>query len=222
MNDALDQMDLALSSMVCQPKTQWNFDQLRDGAKEVLRNAEGPTEQGRARRLLDRLAQFETVRRQALGLPQAVIEERSTTVIATLPPRSPVGAQVQAGVGPRIASGMANATDVGMAGGGSTPQPGEPALPNAPLPPNWEDPRFDGTGRLMPLEKRGDGDPQFVLVDDQGVARYFVTPAPGVNLRGYRERLVGITGSRMEDPERGKPQLTAQRVTLLPDAAQRR
>ena len=91
-----------------------------------------------------------------------------------------------------------------------------------PPPPNWEDSRFDGTGRLVPLEKRGDGDPQFLLVDEQGVARYFVTPAPGVNLRYYRDRVVGITGSRTDDLDRGKPHLTAHRVSLLPDAPPRR
>jgi hypothetical protein len=211
---ALDQLDLELAKIVCQPKNRWDLGPMRDVTKEVLRGAETPDDRGRARRLLDRIAQFEEVRRQALGLPAPTIDEASYKVVAGPRQPAPDGLRAAAGfgAGDRVVSAPAAAP--------AKPAPETSAAP--PLPPNWEDPRFDGSGRLVPLEKRNDGDPQFLLVDDQGVARYFVTAAPGVNLRAYRDRIVGITGSRVDDLDRGKPHLTAQRVTLLSDAPPKR
>ncbi len=212
----LDEIDLELAKVVCQPKDRWAFDQVRDVTKEVLRHAETAGDRARARRLLDRIGQFEEVRRQTLGLPATILDEPSFKVATTAArhlsmaerSRLPSSAALAAGGTPSRQAEEASST--------------APLPPAAPLPPNWEDPRFDGSGRLVPLEKRGDGDPQFLLVDDQGVARYFVTAAPGVNLRGYRDRIVGITGSRSQDAARGKPHLTAQRVTLLGDVPPRR
>ncbi len=204
---ALDELDVELAKVVCQPKDRWALDAVRDAAKEVLRHAEAPADRGRARQLLERIAQFEEVRRQALGLPTTIIDERS---LATSTAEH------------RMVHRSSSPSSAASAAGRASSKPAAETSAAAPLPPNWEDPRFDGSGRLVPLEKRGDGDPQFLLVDDQGVARYFVTAAPGVNLRGYRDRLVGITGSRVVDPARGKPHLTAHRVTVLGDAPRRR
>jgi hypothetical protein len=207
---ALDEINLELARVVCQPKNRWTLEPVRDATKEVLRRAEAPADRVRARRLLDRIAQFEEVRRQSLGLPATVTDETSFKMAA---------AEKTPGGGPPAPRSPGRPV---TAEAGAPPKPAAESASATPVPPNWEDPRFDGSGRLVPLEKRGDGDPQFLLVDDQGVARYFVTAAPGVNLRAYRDRVVGITGSRTEDLERGKPHLTAQRVTLLSDAPPRR
>jgi hypothetical protein len=214
---ALDEIDLELAKMICQPKNQWNFDMIRDATKEALGTADGAADRGRARQLLERIARFEEVRRQALGLPPStVLDPSAAAVVKAVPlPRAADG-QGTLAIGAAADKVLPPGANSSIAASAASLQARGDAA-SAPLPPNWEDPRFDGTGRLVPLEKRGDGDPQFLLVDHQGVARYFVTAAPGVNLRSYRDRLVGITGSRVEDAERGKPRLTALRVTVLPD-----
>jgi hypothetical protein len=215
----LDEVDLALARMVCQPKNRWRFDELRGCTQEVFAQAQTGAERDRAQRLIDRIAQFEQVRRQALGLPPEPAGDSSSRAVPTTASR---GASND-GLGNRLlpASSNQDARDRAASLPATASKPAA-ALSEAAPPSNWEDSRFDGTGRLVPLEKRADGDPQFLLVDAQGVARYFVTPAPGVNLRYYRDRVVGISGSRAEDPERGKPHLTAHRVSLLPDAPPRR
>jgi hypothetical protein len=210
----LDEIELALAAMVCQPRNRWTFDQLRDHTKGILGNAQSTAERDHARRLLDRMAQFEDIRRRALGLPPSSADE--TGPIGNLPAKSAApSADEDKRITVRPTTLPRESANTHVT---SSPKPTPPA-PSSP--PNWEDSRFDGAGRLVPLEKRADGDPQFLLVDAQGVARYFVTPAPGVNLRYYRDRMVGITGSRADDPEGGKPHLTAHRVTVLPDAPRR-
>ncbi len=76
-------------------------------------------------------------------------------------------------------------------------------------------PNYDGAGKLMRVVAGRAGDPAFALVDRQGLVRYYVTPAPGINLRHYVGREVGLSGSLGYWPELNTQHVTAQRVTLL-------
>ncbi len=93
----------------------------------------------------------------------------------------------------------------------STPQP-------ASGPSN--DARFDGVGRLAPVLATKPGGPQYALLDERGGVRSFVTPAPGVNLRPFVDKQVGVSGQRGYIPDLQKQHVSAQRVTLL-DAVRR-
>jgi SH3-like domain-containing protein len=75
--------------------------------------------------------------------------------------------------------------------------------------------RFDGAGRLTAVISLRIGTPHFALVDPGGAVRSYVTPAPGVNLRPYLGRQVGISGARGFMPELGTPHVTARQITLL-------
>jgi hypothetical protein len=75
--------------------------------------------------------------------------------------------------------------------------------------------RFDGAGRLTAVVSLRIGTPHFAIVDPSGAVRSYVTPAPGVNLRPFLGRQVGITGARGFMPELGTPHLTARQITLL-------
>ncbi len=75
--------------------------------------------------------------------------------------------------------------------------------------------RYDGTGRLTRVAPGKSGDPAFALLDPQGVVRFYVTPAPGVNLRYYVGQTVGVTGSRGYWPEMNTQHLVAQRVDVI-------
>lgn len=77
------------------------------------------------------------------------------------------------------------------------------------------DPRFDGVGRLAPVLATKPGGPQYALLDERGGVRSFVTPAPGVNLRPFVDKQVGVSGQRGYIPDLQKQHVSAQRVTLL-------
>lgn len=75
--------------------------------------------------------------------------------------------------------------------------------------------RFDGTGRLTRVVPSKLGAPQYALVDEKGAVRCYVTPAPGVNLRYYEGRQVGIDGIRGYITEQNAQHLTAKHVAPL-------
>jgi len=75
--------------------------------------------------------------------------------------------------------------------------------------------RFDGVGRLTSVASRKVGAPQFALVNAAGAVIYYVTPAPGVNLRSYLDKQVGVNGQRGFVTELQKEQINVQRVTQL-------
>ncbi len=75
--------------------------------------------------------------------------------------------------------------------------------------------QFDGEGRLVPVYSKRIGAPQYALLDQENRVRAYVTSAPGVNLRAYEGRNVGIIGSRGYSNELKAPHVVAQRVEVL-------
>src|SRR5262249_29701154 len=63
-------------------------------------------------------------------------------------------------------------------------------------PRRMDDPRFDGVGRLTGVVSQKTGSPQYALVDAGNNVLSFVTPAPGVNLRPFLDKYVGVNGQR--------------------------
>jgi len=87
----------------------------------------------------------------------------------------------------------------------SSPQPGTPVDVS----------RFDGVGRLAPVISQRSGAPQFALVDGANSVISFVTAAPGVNLRPYVDKHVGVNGQRGYMTDLGRQHINVQRVTVL-------
>ncbi len=75
--------------------------------------------------------------------------------------------------------------------------------------------RFDATGRLINVVQTRPNTPPYALVNADRVVVAFVSPAPGVNLRPYMGRQVGVSGQRGFIPEMAKPHITASRITGL-------
>ncbi len=80
------------------------------------------------------------------------------------------------------------------------------------------DNRFDGYGRLTRVVSPKQGAPRYALVDESGNVQCYVTPAPGVNLRHYEQRLIGVNGTRGYVPEQRAAHIMAQHVDLIDDA----
>jgi hypothetical protein len=77
------------------------------------------------------------------------------------------------------------------------------------------DGQFDGVGQLQQVLAQKLGAPRYALVDEAGNVRYYVTPAPGVNLQNYVGRQVGITGTRGYMPEQRTQHITARHISSL-------
>ena len=75
--------------------------------------------------------------------------------------------------------------------------------------------RFDGVGRLSPVISQKVGGPHYALVDASNAVMSFVTPAPGVNLRPYVDKYVGVNGQRGYMTDLQRQHISVQRVTLL-------
>jgi hypothetical protein len=79
--------------------------------------------------------------------------------------------------------------------------------------------RYDGVGRLSPVVSQKTGGPQYALLDASGAVLSFVTPAPGINLRPFVDKYIGVNGQRGYLPDLQRQHVSAQRVTVL-DAQQ--
>lgn len=77
------------------------------------------------------------------------------------------------------------------------------------------DPRYDGVGRLSPVVSQRTGGPQYALLDATGGVRSFVTPAPGVNLRPYLDKHIGVHGQRSYLTDMQRQHISVQRVSVL-------
>jgi hypothetical protein len=77
------------------------------------------------------------------------------------------------------------------------------------------DDRFDGTGRLARVVSRDPSAPRYALVDQEGRVRAYVDPVPGLNLRHYVGKEIGITGARGFAPDRRAPVIMTKHITPL-------
>ena len=75
--------------------------------------------------------------------------------------------------------------------------------------------QYDGHGWLMPVASQNRRAPRYVLTDDKGNILQFVTPSPGMNLRRYERKHVGVYGQRGFLPSLQQPYLVAERVVSL-------
>ena len=74
---------------------------------------------------------------------------------------------------------------------------------------------YDGLGWLMPVHAKNRSLPPFALLNDEGKLVQYVRPAPGVNLRRYARKKVGVFGTRSLGRDGQANQLTAYRVIDL-------
>ncbi len=77
------------------------------------------------------------------------------------------------------------------------------------------EPRFDGSGRLSPVASSRAGAPTYALVDANGAVTHFITPAPGVNLRPFVNKQIGVNGPRSYMTDTQKQLISVQHVALI-------
>lgn len=98
------------------------------------------------------------------------------------------------------------------------PRPLELAKTEAPLARADGGTRYDGEGTLTRVVTRAAGAPPYALLDSAGEVKFYVSPAPGVNLRRYEGLRVAVVGSVGYLPEHKAKHITVKQV--LPLAAE--
>jgi uncharacterized protein YraI len=196
--EELDRLDLDLSRMVAEEPTVWDFSDIGARAERAAARVETAVERGRARDILRKVARFEEIQERYLR----VVDVRADT--------DRRNQQL-------VASSRAYREPARYEPTRNEPTRNEPAatatvrsietLPNAD-----ERSGYDGVGRLMQVVARGNGAPQFALLDKSGAVRFYVTPAPGVNLQKYLGREVGVSGTIGYLPNEAAQHVTAKRI----------
>lgn len=185
-------LDMALSAMVTEEPSEWEFSALRHRADAALARAETALERGRIRRVLRKIDNFSGIQDRYA----AVMRLRSETDR----------------LNDRLADRDRHPVDGRLTSHGKPMEPrvglGDPA-------------RYDGRGRLAQVPSLDPRLPQFALVDSAGHVAAYVSPAPGVNLRRYLNQDVGINGTIGYLPDRQAQHLTARRIVNLDDPLRR-
>ncbi len=193
LRSELDAIELALSQMVAQDSSRWDFDDINRRAEKLLERSATAVERGRSRLLLRKIARFEDIARG-----HADVKASGMNRSRPIAPRDEV-APPELAAQPEPASQEQPAADASSRSLG-----------------------FVGVGRLTQVMSRRPGAPLFALVDENRQVKYFVTPTPGMNLRSYVGKQVGITGVAAYNRTYSKQQLTAERVDVLTDGVLRR
>lgn len=203
--DDLDALDLELSRIVIQQPAAWKLAELREAAELVLERATGADVRSRARRLSKRIKRFQGIQERAVALDGGSTPDLQRVAIRR---------------------DMALEREQPSATAAPTAQSGEPTIDNlasagATDPPEELARKYDGVGTLTRVESSGLGSPQFALVDEAGAVRKYVSAAPGVNLRPFVGRQVGIVGLRGFLPSLKADHVTAKRIEPLRETAVR-
>jgi hypothetical protein len=93
--------------------------------------------------------------------------------------------------------------------------PAPPVIPSTPQSQSVPKSHYAGQGWLVPVISSLPNLPRFALTDRQGTIRAFVSARPGLNLRRYERREVGIVGRETRSTDDQAPHLLADRVVVL-------
>jgi hypothetical protein len=222
--DRLSELQVRLSLMVVQDPKQWQFEQLRQEANNLISQSDSSIFRDKTRDFLGQITLFERVRSRRIepavlptrgkpspmllaGQDQSLEQEQapnhstdiSTGNLSTLQP------QRQQDMRQRAKSDL----DAGRVGKDSTED--QIAARNK----TSDTVRYDAVGLLKPVVSRSDHSPHYALVDDKGKVVSFVTPTTDVNLQPYIGRRIGVNGTRGFMPEYRRAHVMANRITPI-------
>jgi hypothetical protein len=172
-DEAVDELDLELSTIVAQEPGNWNFEDLRRSANRLLARSNTAVERGRVRTLLSKIDRFDDISQRYAN----VMDVRATTDRRNRELQGPGRTALQRSIA--------------------------------------DEPRYDGVGKLAQVVSKKVGTPQYALLDQTGAVRYYITAAPGVNLRAYLGRDVGINGTLGYLPDEQAQHVTAKRIVTV-------
>ncbi len=193
-----------LTRRVAEPLVSWELRTLASEAQRWIDQAADPIARGEARLLMERIEQFEILRRRSQGQPENAIAMAPTAspMERVSVPAQSMGFQRPAdelGKAPSLSSAPVNGID----GGGAIQRNPDGTLAS------------DASGWLVEVFSAQPGQPEFALTDDNGGLIAYVQPAPGMNLRRYVKQPVGIYGVKGYLPTLSARQIVAERIVRL-------
>lgn len=195
LQSELADVELQLALTVSQPTVAWDMAPLRIRSQAVIDTSDDPELRERATGLLSKIAQFADLQRRQLSV------DTEAAQLATM------------ATGPSI---MASTYGAGEYYAGSNFGGGSPTGGGIVNPPGVSTAyHYDGTGWLMPVVTERNDMPRYVLTDNSGNIVQFVSASPGLNLKPYVGKQVGIVGQTGRVPDIDQPHLTADRVISL-------
>jgi hypothetical protein len=228
-----ESLNLQLSQLAAKPVGSWNFTMLRERTMRLIDGGPTSIDRGKARLLLDKIDEFAGLQRQYQ------IAERNVAAPPRVTPSSlssfsgNSGLAANSGRAPnsdgdaertratnRTGPEAEQAIGTGVASGGRDDRLASAALGRTSASATGTrgtgyEPRFDGSGWLLPVHSTKRVAPPYALMDDQGQVIQYVTPAPGVNLHLYERKKVGIYGQKGTAASLNAPMITAHRIVDL-------
>lgn len=187
-DDRLARVQLALSRAVAGGGTVAQMDLLEQQAARLVQAGGNAYERGRATRLLESVREFRKLARRR----QATIKRAGYTG----PEESgPIGNGLRSAGDPSQPRSLIESVSLEFQAAMDAAGLARPASSDAGMSDPSASP-YLAEGWLMPVSSPSRAAPPFVLMNDEGHPVAFVTPAPGVNLRRYVDKQVGITGQR--------------------------
>ncbi len=199
-----------LTRLVAEPMAAWEFRSLAMDAQRWIDQAADPIARGEARLLLERIEEFETLRRRSQGAPQNAVATAPTGSLNMTPtppierisvPAQSIGFQRPADDGRSSTSPTSSTNSFNDSGAVQRNSDGTLAS--------------DASGWLVEVFSAQPGQPEFALTDDHGGLIAYVQPAPGMNLRRYVKQPVGIYGVKGYLPHLSSRQIVAERIVRL-------
>ncbi len=190
--ERLLELELELSRRVSRPRSQWQLEDLRRQAEQLVAQAEHPSRRAKARELVRRIERFVLI---AQGRTALLAQQRRLQHLAQAPqqakPLSPVSSVPSGSKSPELATSDGRGWQAAQG-------------------------HYDARGQLVPVRARGFGAPQYAVVDPgSGRVVAYVSGAPGVNLRRYVGKLVGVIGVQEVVPRLDAKHVAARRIVLL-------
>jgi uncharacterized protein YraI len=187
----IDELNLELSLLVTRKIEQWNLESLRRTVAEMAETVDGTELAKEVRAISQRITEFEGLRKRY----QSLASGAASDAVDPLKSHAVV-------VGPNVAEKQTADED-----SASTPPSKVVQMVDDP-----SNSPFDAQGWLMPVHSSKRIAPPFALLDDEGRVRCYVTPAPGLNLRRYERKNVGLLGQRRYVDALHGYHVTAERV----------
>jgi hypothetical protein len=214
----LADIELQLSLTVSQPAAAWDMAPLRIRTQAVIDTSDDPDVRVRANGLLSKVSQFADIQRR-----QTSVDAEAWQVAQSVGGPSVLASTYGGGTAygdPWMGSGYAGET-VAMGNGYPIAADGFPVVDGGSTYGNQSAfaassaYNYDGTGWLMPVVTDRNDMPKYVLTDSKGDILQFVSPSPGLNLKEYETKQVGIIGSKNRLKETNQPHIVADRVITL-------
>jgi uncharacterized protein YraI len=188
----IEELNVELSLLVTQQIDQWDLESLQKRADALAQQVSSTILARELKAISQRMAEFQTLQRRYQKAQEPVADDENEKInqhgvsVApqALPDDGEQGQDIRTAVGAGVAQTSANS-------GAS---------------------RYDTEGWLMPVHSTKRVAPPFAVLDDDGRVRAYVTPAPGLNLRRYIKKYVGLVGEQRYVSALHASHITAERV----------